>query len=208
MSARTTRALQAMQKDKIVRWLRTKLKVPPPSSASESAADAEMVDRSPPPIDPSLAAGIAASAASLASLRTNVNATSSQSIPLSADAPLDDHLRFVSRGVWGVDLRDMQLAALLKIFRQSKKLLIVQQTGTGKSHIFRMLGTMLNGIHLVMHPLLVLTADQIVKFQQGDDRFGAIEVHNLDEQASRSTAYRKKLIERMEGLLPSSTSYI
>ena len=93
MSARTTRALQAMQKDKIVRWLRTKLKVPPPSSASESAADAEMVDRSPPPIDPSLAAGIAASAASLASLRTNVNATSSQSIPLSADAPLDDHLR-------------------------------------------------------------------------------------------------------------------
>ena len=33
-------------------------------------------------------------------------------------------------------------------------------------------------------------------------------MHNLDEQASRTTTYRKKLIERMERLSPSSTSTI
>ena len=50
---------------------------------------------------------------------------------------------------------------------------------------------MLSGIHVVRHPLLVLTADQIVKFKEGDDRYGAIKVHNLDDQATQSPEYRR-----------------
>ena len=184
MSLQTHRAIHAMKMRQIVEWLRRKQKIERPSASVASVPDAEMAERPLPPIDRALAAGIDASASSFAAMQTDINAPPESTIPLRIDAPLEDHLEFVSRSVWGVTLRAMQRSALTRLFRPSKKLLVVQQTGTGKSHIYRMVGTMLNGIHLVIHPLLVLTADQIVKFKEGDNCYGAIEVHNLDEQAT------------------------
>ena len=54
-----------------------------------------------------------------------------------------------------------------------------------------MLGTMLNGIYVVIYPLLMLTADEIIKFKDDDDCYGAIKVHNLDDQATQSPEYRR-----------------
>ena len=71
-----------------------------------------------------------------------------------------------------------------------------------------MVGTILHGIHIIFHPLLVLTADQIVKFETGSNIYGAIEVHNHDEQALKSIQFQGKLLSRLEGLAPDSTTAI
>ena len=102
----------------------------------------------------------------------------------------------------------MQLTALLKLLTPSKQLLVIQQPGTGKSHIYRMVGTILHDIHIVFHPLLVLTADQIIKFKTGSNIYGAIEVHNLNEHASKSIQFRGKLLSWLKGLVPDSTTTI
>ena len=57
-----------------------------------------------------------------------------------------------------------------------------------------MTGTMLWGIHLILYPLLVLTADQITKFTCASTSHGSVMAHNLDKQASTSCAYRNHLI--------------
>ena len=56
----------------------------------------------------------------------------------------------------------------------------------GKSHIVRLLGTLLGGIHLIFHPILSLAADQLTAFQSGCDDFGSIIATNLDEIATTS----------------------
>ena len=43
-------------------------------------------------------------------------------------------------------------------------------TGRGKSHILRVMGTTLKGVILIIHPLLVLTADQVLQFQDWNDQ--------------------------------------
>ena len=58
-----------------------------------------------------------------------------------------------------------------------------------------MTGTMFRGIHLSVHPLLVLTADQITKFTCALTSHGTVMAHNLDEQASASRAYCNHLMK-------------
>ena len=41
---------------------------------------------------------------------------------------------------------------------------------------------MLKGIHVVLHPLLALTGDQVIRFQEGSNDYGMIEAINLDER--------------------------
>ena len=91
-SLETSRAIHRMKMQQIIRWLRSKAKTQRTSPAGDSSADADMDDRSPPPFDPSLAAGIAASASSFADVQTSTNATADESIPLLDDAPLKGHL--------------------------------------------------------------------------------------------------------------------
>ena len=57
--------------------------------------------------------------------------------------------------------------------------LIVQPTVIGKTHIIRVFGTFLKGDHLIIHPILGLTGDQVSQFKEGSDDYGAIEVHCL-----------------------------
>ena len=47
-----------------------------------------------------------------------------------------------------------------------------------------MIGMLLKEIHLTVHPLLVLTADQIKQFSCGLDEFGQNDTHNLDTEAT------------------------
>ena len=54
---------------------------------------------------------------------------------------------------------------------------------------------MLRGVHLIIHPLLVLTADQVASFQECCMSYGAFVVINLDEQASRSATFLDAIIK-------------
>ena len=73
----------------------------------------------------------------------------------------DQLLNTASSRQWKVDTcRPKQLAACKKIIFDGSslgKLLVVDRTGGGKSHILRMIATMVNGIMLVIIPLLSLT---------------------------------------------------
>ena len=88
-------------------------------------------------------------------------------------------LRVESDVVWDVaGLRHMQEAALHRLFDPTagQKLLLVQRTGGGKTHVIRMLGTTIKGIALIVHPLLALTADQVPNFTKGTDRYACASI--------------------------------
>ena len=72
----------------------------------------------------------------------------------------------------------------------------------------RMTGKMLRGIQLIIHPLLVLTADQTSKFLCEMDRFGHVSAHNLDEHAATSGAYRKRLVEYLLAIPTNTTQTV
>ena len=76
-------------------------------------------------------------------------------------------------------------------------MLIVQPMGGGKMHIIRMIGTMLRGIHLIIHPLLALTEDQVGRFLEETDAYGSIEAHNLDKHGASNSKFLFDLIKRL-----------
>ena len=120
---------------------------------------------------------------------------------------LEDHLNNVSKCVWGIqNLRTMQLDVLLKILTLSlsnRKVLNIAHTGGGKTHIIRVLGTYARAVHLVIHPILALTADQVLKFMEGTDKYGAIDAHNMDASPN---ALRKQIIAKMRRLAGDTTT--
>lgn len=63
------------------------------------------------------------------------------------------------------------------------------------------------GVHLIVHPLLALTADQVPKFRNGTHRFGPISAHNPGKLASGLSAYpyQARLIKYLL-VIPPDTS--
>ncbi len=62
-------------------------------------------------------------------------------------------------------MRPIQREVMLCLFLRGnvlKKLLIIQPTGRGKSLIIKMTCSMLKGVHLIVHPLLVLNLERSV----------------------------------------------
>ena len=94
---------------------------------------------------------------------TDVNAPAQNSMPASSS--FIDHAEMASRLIFGFDLRPIQRHVLSQIFDPAnpRKRLIVQPTAIGKSHIIRMMGVLFKGIHLILHPLLAFTGDQVTK---------------------------------------------
>ena len=94
-----------------------------------------------------------------------------------------EHVHHTSSIMYGVDeLRPMHQRIFVTLFVQKLcQALFVDQTADGKSPVIILLGTMLKGVHLYFCSLLTIMADVIVKFQQGDERYGRIIVVNLDE---------------------------
>lgn len=193
------------------------------ASLATAPMDVDPPDSSPPVSSPSatvalpvhpIAAIAAQSALSIRSLRSNTNNNTIQSnrrvLPVDASTSTLALIILLSTLVWGVDaLRQMQEQALTTMFvRGRRKLLLVDKTGGGKSHVMRLMMTMLKGIHLYFCPLLALMADVVVKFKQGCDDYGAIEVYNLDEIASKSSKIRTDIIARLRRLQPTSTTTI
>ncbi|KAL7543828.1 hypothetical protein ACHAWF_007470, partial [Thalassiosira exigua] len=83
----------------------------------------------------------------------------------------------------------------------NRKLLNIARTGAGKTHFLRVLGTFVRGVILIDHPLLALTADQVLRFQEGTDRFGVIDAINGD---NCTPAMIQKIVGFMDSLEKST----
>lgn len=86
--------------------------------------------------------------------------------------------------MWGVSSlrpRQLEVASSLLDPGRPNHILACLRTGYGKSHIMRLLGTMVGGFALVFIPLLALSADVLAKFQEADPSYGRVRVFNLDE---------------------------
>ena len=102
----------------------------------------------------------------------------------------------------------MQIDALCHLFRpedSERKMLLVTRTGGGKSHVLRLVGTLLRAVHLVLHPLLVLTADQMPKFLAASDAHGPHSAYNLDKFPASSLSL---LCSDLVALKPKTTRTI
>ena len=88
---------------------------------------------------------------------------------------LEESLATTSQCASGVMSRAMQFVPMLFLFDLSnfeRKMLLLAKNWGEKSHVIRMIGTLLKVIHLIVHPLLVPTAYQTTKFACGSDEFG------------------------------------
>ena len=154
---------------------------------------------------------VATEAASLASSRNAmiIDRDDESNHAFPADPSLATCFRLNSQHSWGFELRVDQSAALSKLFEDdclaSRRLLVVLKTGIGKSHVIRSMGTMLKGVILVIHPLLVLTADQVIRFREGSDSFGSIEAHHLDNFATKD---RKQFVKHICNMTVRTTSSV
>ena len=145
---------------------------------------------------------IAASAARSHTAMVTENFAARSTLPKPSS--LEEHLTNLSRLVWGVDeLRPMQLKTLRSLY-EHERAVVFDRTGGGKSHNVRLLGTLFGGVHLVFHPILALTADQLTQFQSGSDKYGSIIAINLDEMAT-SAGVKRKIIAFLTNL-PINTS--
>ena len=79
----------------------------------------------------------------------------------------------------------MQYCGVQTALREGKAV-VIDRTGGGKSHTIRLTGSMLRGLNIVFHPLLALLGDQVAKFSEGNNDYGAIETHNIDEIGTTS----------------------
>lgn len=121
----------------------------------------------------------ASSARSRSALRRDPNHMPIEALPRART--FRDKLNMLSDRVWDVETpREMQYTGVKTALREGKAI-VVDRTGGGKSHLIRLLGTMLRGLNIVFHPLLALMGDQVAKFREGRDDHGAIETHNIDE---------------------------
>jgi len=65
---------------------------------------------------------------------------------------------------------------------------------------------MLKDVILVIHPLLVLTADQVIRFREGSsDSFGAVEAHHLDNFSNKE---HKQFVKHISNLTVQTTSSV
>ena len=116
-----------------------------------------------------------------------------------------------SHRVWDEPrLRPNQDKALCHVFDPScpRSLLIVDRTGSGKTHITRVAGVVEKGITLININLHSLSADQMAKFVTANQAYGAVEAHNVDELFSQSRLKYNALMARLKALRRDTTSTI
>ena len=90
----------------------------------------------------------------------------------------------LSDNIWGEpQLCPNQVKAAARLVDPSRlsDLLLVVQTGSGKTHVTRIIGVAKKDITLVVINLHTLTADQLAKFVGTNQAYGTIEAHNVDE---------------------------
>ena len=136
------------------------------------------------------------------------NDTSDFSQCIIPNSPMASLLNYASLCQWRTPTcRPKQIQSVDKIsFEPSSdgKLIVIDRTGGGKSHILRMIATMVGGIIVVIVPLLLLTADQMIKIKVALQDFGSVEAHNLDDLSLHDL--RTAVIPRMKEINYDSSS--
>jgi superfamily II DNA helicase RecQ len=117
----------------------------------------------------------------------------------------------LSDKIWGEpQLRPNQAEAAARLADPSRPsdLLLVDRTGSGKTHVTRIIGVAEKGITLVVINLHTLTADQLSKFVGANQAYGTIEAHNVDEMFQNSKVEYHKLLHRGRTLALDTTSSV
>lgn len=162
-----TAATELRCKKKIVSFVRyhleKKKKITKPTTVPSTPPSSPLVrDRDVP------AAAALAAQALMSMAASDIAPSSTMDVP--PNASLLDFAELASRHVWHVEkMRDVQRDCIEFIYNplKKKRAFIVLPTAFGKSHVIRLVGTMSKGIHLIIHPLLALTADQVAAFGGG-----------------------------------------
>ena len=101
---------------------------------------------------------------------TNADGTTAEgNIAVPAEGSFVDNLNYGSSCVWTTPTcrpkQEEAVETIIFLEVCGSKLLVVDRTGSGKSHILRMTATFVGGVILVIVPLLALTADQMAKLE-------------------------------------------
>jgi superfamily II DNA helicase RecQ len=124
-------------------------------------------------------------------------------------AMLTENSTACSKIIWDEpQLRPNQGKALCHLFDPSKPrvLLVVDRTGSGKTHITRVAGVVEKGITLVIINLHSLSADQMSKFVGANQAYGTVEAHSVDEVYNLSRRKYNELLGRVKSLQRNTSS--
>ena len=116
-----------------------------------------------------------------------------------------------SLAIWDVDgMRDMQKDVIVKLFdpNTSNNIIVAFPTGSGKSHIIRVVGTMHRGITLIFIPLLTLSANVMAKFDSAFQSSGSVRSYHLDELFDNNKETYNAVIDRCRDLPPATESTV
>ena len=125
------------------------------------------------------------------------------------DVLLAQRYNQASAAVWNVPaLRPNQTKALCHIGNPHKPrvLLLVERTGGGKTHVFKVAGVVEKGLVYIMQNLHSLSADQLSKFQGANQAYGSVSAHNLDEVWAQSRTQYNAILCRAASLRRDTTS--
>ncbi|OFJ55423.1 RecQ family ATP-dependent DNA helicase [Mycolicibacterium grossiae] len=105
------------------------------------------------------------------------------------DAPADEQLCDVARRVFGwEELHPEQLQAMSALVA-GRDVLAVLPTGSGKSAIYQVPAVLLDGVTLVVSPLIALQADQIAGLTDTGD-LDAVAIHSAQRATQRKASWK------------------
>ncbi len=102
--------------------------------------------------------------------------------------PMDTALRTRAADVFGWDLRDAQ-ATVIDAVLAGRDALALMPTGSGKSAIYQVAGLALDGLVVVVSPLVALQEDQVVGLQRHPDAPRAVAVNATKRAAEVEDAW-------------------
>ena len=141
---------------------------------------------------------------------TRINHTTQPPLQFDDDV-LNGHIQQASNDVWNVPtLRPMQLEVVNALLnpRLPNNIIAIHKTGGGKTHIIRVVGVMGYGgwYYINILPLLTLSADVLIKFQNANDDYGDVNVQHLDELYDVNYDKYKQVLHRCDNLPKDTTS--
>ena len=117
----------------------------------------------------------------------------------------------LSDKIWGepqLRLNQAKAAARLADPSRPSDLLLVDRTGSGKTHTTRMIGVAKKGITLMVITLHTLTANELAKFIGANQAYSTIEAHNVNEMLHNSKVEYQKLLHCGRALPIATTSSV
>ena len=136
--------------------------------------------------------------------------TSPETIPYDVDQIKAD-MEECSLAVWDVNgMLDMQKNVIVTLFDPNtpNNMIAAFPTGSGKSHIIRVVGTMHRGITLIFIPLLTLSANVMAKFDSAFQSSGSVRSYHLDELFDNNKERYNEVIDRCRDLPPATESTV